>query len=85
MSDPETTRLIHQSLLGDAWENARQAVLVFDDANNFVAFNATTGEVLWHAGLHSSITNGPITFEMDDQQYVVVGAGDSLYAFVQSR
>jgi PAS domain S-box-containing protein len=45
MSDPETTRLIHQSLLGDAWENARQAVLVFDDANNFVAFNAAYCEL----------------------------------------
>jgi PAS domain S-box-containing protein len=45
MSDPETTRLIHQSLLGDAWENARQAVVVFDDANNFVAFNAAYCEL----------------------------------------
>jgi PAS domain-containing protein len=45
MSDPETTRLIHQSLLGDAWENARQAVLVFDDANNFVALNAAYCEL----------------------------------------
>lgn len=45
MSDPETTRLIHQSLLGDAWENARQAVVVFDDASNFVAFNAAYCEL----------------------------------------
>lgn len=44
-SDPETTRLIHQSLLGDAWENARQAVVVFDDARNFVAFNAAYCEL----------------------------------------
>ena len=32
-------------------------------------------------GLHTSITNGPITYELDGTQYVVVGAGDSLYAF----
>jgi len=44
-SDPETARLIHQSLLGDAWENARQAVVVFDDARNFVAFNAAYCEL----------------------------------------
>jgi alcohol dehydrogenase (cytochrome c) len=53
-----------------------------DASSNFVAFNATTGEPLWHARLHTSITNGPITYEMDGMQYVVVGAGDSLYAFV---
>jgi PAS domain S-box-containing protein len=45
MSDPETARLIHRSLLGDAWENARQAVAVFDDARNFVAFNAAYCEL----------------------------------------
>jgi PAS domain S-box-containing protein len=31
--------------LGDAWENARQAVVVFDDARNFVAFNAAYCEL----------------------------------------
>jgi PAS domain S-box-containing protein len=45
MSDAETARLIHQSLLGDAWENARQAVVVFDDARNFVAFNSAYCEL----------------------------------------
>jgi len=53
-----------------------------DASSNFVAFNAATGIPLWHAGLHTSITTGPITFEMDGRQYVVVGAGDSLYGFV---
>jgi PAS domain S-box-containing protein len=48
-SDPETTRLIHQSLLGDAWENARQAVVVFDDARNFVAFNAAYCELMGYS------------------------------------
>ena len=28
------------------------------------------------------LTNGPITYELDRIQYLVVGAGDSLYAFV---
>jgi alcohol dehydrogenase (cytochrome c) len=26
--------------------------------------------------------NGPITYELDGAQYVVVAAGDTLYAFV---
>jgi alcohol dehydrogenase (cytochrome c) len=52
-----------------------------DAAANFVAFNAATGAPLWRAGLHASMTNGPIAFELDGLQYVVAGAGDSLYAF----
>jgi alcohol dehydrogenase (cytochrome c) len=60
---------------------AGNLVFAGDASSNFVALNATSGEPLWHAGLHASITNGPITYELDGQQYVVVGAGDSLYAF----
>jgi alcohol dehydrogenase (cytochrome c) len=53
-----------------------------DSSANFVAFDAAKGVPLWHAGLHASISNGPITYALDGAQYVVVGAGDSLYAFV---
>ncbi len=56
-----------------------------DSANNFVAFDAKNGTPLWHAGLHTSITNGPITYALDGIQYVVVAANDSLYAFVKKR
>ena len=53
-------------------------------SNDFVALNATTGDALWHAGLNASVTNGPITYELDGMQYVVVGAGDTLWAFVMN-
>jgi alcohol dehydrogenase (cytochrome c) len=53
-----------------------------DSSANFVAFDAAKGVPLWHAGLHASISNGPITYALDGAQYVVVGAGDSVYAFV---
>jgi alcohol dehydrogenase (cytochrome c) len=52
-----------------------------DTASNFMALDPATGTPLWHAGLHTSMTNGPITYELDGKQYVVIGAGDSLYAF----
>jgi alcohol dehydrogenase (cytochrome c) len=51
---------------------------------NFVALNATTGEVVWHAGVRAPVSNGAITYEMDGLQYVVVGAGDTLWAFVMN-
>jgi len=50
--------------------------------NNFVAYDAATGQPLWHAGLGAATSNGPETFLLDGRQYIVVGAGDSLYAFV---
>ena len=52
---------------------------------NFVALNATTGDPLWHAGVRTNVTNGPITYTLDGQQYVVVGAGDTLWAFVMNE
>ena len=53
-----------------------------DTTTNLVAFNATTGAILWHAGLGNIVTNGPITYELDGLQYIVAAAGDTLYAFV---
>ena len=52
-----------------------------DGSNNIVALNATTGDPLWHANLGNSVTNGPITFELDGTEYLVVGAGDTLFGF----
>jgi alcohol dehydrogenase (cytochrome c) len=52
-----------------------------DGGGNFVAYEAATGKPLWHAGLGTNTTNGPQTFLLDGRQYVVVGAGDQLFAF----
>jgi alcohol dehydrogenase (cytochrome c) len=57
--------------------------LVFgnDGGGNFVAYDALTGRPLWHAGLNVNTSNGPETYLLDGRQFVVVGAGDTLYAF----
>jgi alcohol dehydrogenase (cytochrome c) len=52
-----------------------------DNSTNLVALDPATGTPLWHAGMHTGLTNGPMTYELDGVQYVVAGAGDSLYAF----
>jgi alcohol dehydrogenase (cytochrome c) len=44
-------------------------------------FDPANGDILWHAGLADDLSNGPETYMLDGQQYLVVGAGDSLYAF----
>ncbi len=55
------------------------------NSQDLVALNATTGEALWHARLGNGVSNGPITYEMDGRQYVIVGAGDTLFAFVMNN
>jgi alcohol dehydrogenase (cytochrome c) len=56
-----------------------------DGGGNFVAYSSSTGKPLWHAGLGANTSNGPQTFLLDGRQYVVVGAGDSLFAFTLQR
>jgi alcohol dehydrogenase (cytochrome c) len=48
------------------------------------ALNATTGEPLWHSRI-GTITNAPITYELDGEQHVVVASGSNLFAFVMNR
>lgn len=60
---------------------AGNVVFAADPMNNFVALNATTGQPLWHVNLGSGMSNGPISYALDGTQYVVVGAGDTLFGF----
>ncbi|MCU1322583.1 MAG: Pyrrolo-quinoline quinone [Acidobacteriaceae bacterium] len=50
-----------------------------DPGGNFVAYDVATGNPLWHAKI--GVTNAPETYTLDGHQYVLVGAGDSLFAF----
>ena len=47
---------------------------------NVIAFRTSDGATLWHQAI-GKVGNGPITYELDGKQYLVVGGGSSLYAF----
>ncbi len=51
-------------------------------SQDFLALDARTGAPLWNARLNAAPSNGPITYELDGRQYVVMAAGDILWAFV---
>ena len=51
-----------------------------DAGGNFVARDPANGRPLWHARI-GNISNAPETYMLDGRQYVVVAAGDSLFAF----
>lgn len=61
---------------------AGNLVFAGDPANNLVALDAKLGRPLWHANLGNAMSNGPITYELDGKQYLVVGAGDTMFGFV---
>ena len=51
-----------------------------DVSGNLIAYNAASGKILWHARL-GSVSNAPQTYWLDGKQYVLVAAGDQLFAF----
>jgi alcohol dehydrogenase (cytochrome c) len=51
-----------------------------DPGGNLVAYDAATGDPLWHVRL-GDVSNAPQTFMLDGKQHVIVAAVDALYAF----
>ena len=49
--------------------------------SSLVVYNPADGKILWHFRLPRGVSNGPSTWMLDGQQYLIVGAGDTLYAF----
>jgi len=56
-----------------------------DPSSHFIAYDPSDGHILWHAGVGASVTNGPITYEIENRQYILAAAGDTLYAFTLSK
>jgi alcohol dehydrogenase (cytochrome c) len=52
-----------------------------DVGGNLVAYDPTNGQPLWHVYLGTQVSNAPETYVLDGHQYVLVAAGDMLYAF----
>ncbi len=51
-----------------------------DPDGNFVAYDVANGNPLWHAAT-GQVSNAPETYMVDGKQYVLVAAGDTLFAF----
>jgi acido-empty-quinoprotein group A len=52
-----------------------------DPSGNLIGFDPASGHILWHFRMTASLSNGPMTYELDGKQYLIAGAGDTLYAF----
>ena len=60
---------------------ASKLLITGDDQKNAIIYNAGKGAVLWHHELRSNESGGVITYLLDGKQYIVFGAGDTLYAW----
>jgi outer membrane protein assembly factor BamB len=55
-------------------------LLFAGDSGNLVAFDPANGQPIWRQRLTSPLSNGPSTWMLDGKQYIIIGAGDCLYA-----
>jgi len=60
-------------------------LLFTSNGTNLIALNPKDGKILWHAGLTGNTTAGPITYEVDGKQQVLVAAGDTLFSFTKNE
>jgi len=56
-----------------------------DGAGNLIAWNPETGAIIWHFRLPAPVSNGPTTYLLNGRQYLLVGAGDTLYSFALTK
>jgi alcohol dehydrogenase (cytochrome c) len=47
----------------------------------FQALDARTGQLLWKSNLGGQMAAGPMTYQVDGKQYVVIAAGHALFSF----
>jgi alcohol dehydrogenase (cytochrome c) len=52
-----------------------------DASGNLLALDPSDGKVLWHSRAGGTMNNGPMSYEVDGKQYVVMNVDDVLYAW----
>jgi alcohol dehydrogenase (cytochrome c) len=60
---------------------ASNLLITGDDQKNVIIYSSDKGQILWHHELTENESGGVVTYQLDGKQYIVFGAGDSLYAW----
>ncbi|MGH9583945.1 MAG: PQQ-binding-like beta-propeller repeat protein, partial [Bryobacteraceae bacterium] len=85
--DYQTGKSRWKVYLGDGWNwagvlsTAGGVVFTGDVHGNVLALDADTGKVLWHVYCGGQAEQPPITYQLDNRQYVVAGAHGVVYCF----
>jgi alcohol dehydrogenase (cytochrome c) len=85
LSDGKTVWSYPQVGSGRSWggtlTTAGRLLFFGDDSESFEAVDASTGRVLWHFNTGQTIRASPMSYAVDDVQYVVVSAGSDVFGF----
>ena len=54
---------------------------VLDQSDPFFEGSAAAGRILWRFHTGQMVSNGPSTYLLNGEQYLVAAAGDTLFAF----
>lgn len=89
--DYQTGKLRWSHELGDGEASpgvlttAGKLLFTGDNSNNLLALDPSTGKTLWHVNLGARMQTAPITFELEERQYILTSAGSTMYAWVLSE
>ena len=84
--DPQTGQIVWKHTMVDMTTSgilttATDLLFTGGREGHFMALDAADGTELWKASLGGQIVNGPMTYEVDGEQYVAAAAGNSLFTF----
>ncbi len=84
--DPATGDIVWRHVMADVTDSgvlSTASNLVFAGGREgyFYALDAKTGEELWRETLGGQVASGPMSFELEGRQYIMVAAGAGLFAF----
>lgn len=91
-TSPSSIEALHATTGKIVWEHqtggssgllttAGKLLFAGDGAGDALALDPATGRTLWHVNLGENMLNGPMTYQIDARQYIVVAAGAKLFAF----
>ena len=60
-------------------------LLFSHNGQNIIAFDPSNGAILWHSTLMAAPSAGPITYQIEGRQFLVVCAGDGVYSFTVNQ
>ena len=63
---------------------ASNLLVTGDDQKSLIIYSADKGRVLWHNDLGANESSGLITYMLGGKQWIIAGAGDTLYAFTSA-
>ena len=84
--DPKTGRIVwkHENGGSQGLLTTAGKLLFSGDGNYFVAYDADSGNPLWHTKIGIA-GNAPETYMLDGKQYILATGGDQLWAFVLNK